>query len=282
MTRFNIQLFAGLFLTLLLTVAIIIYGLNEETRMANYAKAEKAQAIEVGAKLYADQCSRCHGPQGLGIQGLCPPLNDRYFFDQRLKDVGWVSTMEDYIVTTATSGRLVSTRPQLYPGNASPPSMPAFGDTAGGPLRQDQLRAIAQFIINWEPGAQEISALPTPAGPPVGTDITKQLPEGNVQSGEALAIQLACTACHELAPTGPAWSAVANQPGIGDRAALRIEQDDYTGNATTPEEYLFESVVDTNIYIVEGFAENVMPATYGSTLTDQNMADLIAYMLSIK
>jgi mono/diheme cytochrome c family protein len=267
---------------LLLTVAIIIYGLNEETRMANYAKAEKAQAIEVGAKLYADQCSRCHGPQGLGIQGLCPPLNDRYFFDQRLKDVGWVSTMEDYIVTTATSGRLVSTRPQLYPGNASPPSMPAFGDTAGGPLRQDQLRAIAQFIINWEPGAQEISALPTPAGPPVGTDITKQLPEGNVQSGEALAIQLACTACHELAPTGPAWSAVANQPGIGDRAALRIEQDDYTGNATTPEEYLFESVVDTNIYIVEGFAENVMPATYGSTLTDQNMADLIAYMLSIK
>lgn len=282
MSRFTIQLFTGLVLTVFLTAAIVIYGLNEETRMANYAKAEKAQAIEVGAKLFADQCSRCHGPQGLGIQGLCPPLNDRYFFDQRLKDVGWVSTMEDYIVTTATSGRLVSTRPQLYPGNASPPAMPAFGNTAGGPLRQDQLVAIARFIMNWEPAAQEIAALPTPSGPLAGTDITKQLPEGNAQSGEALATQLGCTACHVIGPTGPAWMPNPEQPGIGERAALRIEQDDYTGNATTPEEYLFESVVNTNLFIVEGFAENVMPATYGDTLTEQNMADLIAYMLTLK
>lgn len=282
MSRFNQQLILGLILTLLTTIVLVVYGLNEENRMDNYAKAERGQAIEVGAKLFHDQCSRCHGDQGLGIQGLCPPLNDRYFFDQRLKDVGWAGAMEDYIVATAGGGRLVSTRPQLYPGNPSPPAMPAFSEKYGGPLREDQLRSIAAYILNWEPAATLVTAPSAPTGPTVGTDITKELPEGDAKAGEALATSLACTACHVTAPTGPAWPPTADQPGIGDRAATRLEQDDYTGQATTPEQYLFESIAVTNAFVVSGFAENIMPAIYGTTLTDQNMADLIAYLLTVK
>jgi nitric oxide reductase subunit C len=123
---------------------------------------------------------------------------------------------------------------------------------------------------------------PTPAGPVVGTDITKTLPAGDPAAGEALANSLACTACHIAAPTGPAWLAVADQPGIGTRAASRITQADYTGKATSAEQYLFEAIVAPGAYLVSGFPDGVMPPTYASTLTDQNMADLIAYLLSFK
>jgi mono/diheme cytochrome c family protein len=45
---------------------------------------------------------------------------------------------------------------------------------------------------------------------------------------------------------------------------------------------LLESIVQTNVYIVEGYSENLMPGNYGSTLTAQDAADLIAYLLTIR
>ena len=74
----------------------------------------------------------------------------------------------------------------------------------------------------------------------------------------------------------------ADQPGIGERAGERITEVDYTGAATSAEQYLFESIVQPNAFVVEGFAENVMPSTYNTALTDQDMADLIAYLLTLK
>ena len=123
--------------------------------------------------------------------------------------------------------------------------MPAFADQFGGPLRQDQLRSIAAFILNWEPAAQEILTAAAPAGPPVGTDITKELPAGDTTRGEAIANKQGCVTCHVTTPTGPAWAASAEQPGIGERATSRFQQDDYQGKATSTEQYLFESVVNT-------------------------------------
>jgi len=123
--------------------------------------------------------------------------------------------------------------------------MPPFGDQSGGPLREDQIRTIAAFIENWEQTATLVAVPTPPTGPTVGTDITKELPEGDAASGEALAVSLGCTACHLAGASGagPDWLASPEQPGVGERAALRLEQSDYTGNATTAEEYLFESIV---------------------------------------
>jgi cytochrome c1 len=47
-------------------------------------------------------------------------------------------------------------------------------------------------------------------------------------------------------------------------------------------EYLREAVVEPNAFMVEGFAANVMPATYGTQLSEQEISDLVAYMLSLK
>jgi len=281
MNRVNIEIFLGTLLILASSILVVIYGLNEEKRMEETKMAVQARAIEQGAALFEQQCSRCHGTQGTGIPGLCPPLNDRYFFDQRLKDVGWSGGLEDYIVATASSGRLTSTRPETYPGQGTP-AMPSFASEFGGPLRDDQIRNIAAFIMNWESTAELVEAPSAPSGPTVGANITKELPEGDATNGEALATSLGCTACHVAAPTGPAWPPAADQPGIGERAAARIDQADYTGSATTAEQYLFESIALPNVYVVSGYAEGLMPANYADTLTDQDMADLIAYLLSVK
>jgi mono/diheme cytochrome c family protein len=280
MSRIQLEITLGIILILLTGGILVNYGLKENERMATFEMAQQAQAIEVGANLFDINCKGCHGPQGEGIAGLCPPLNDRNFFANRLSEVGWAGTQEDYIVATISSGRLVSTRPDQYPGQGTP-AMPAWSEHYGGPMRDDQIRDIAAFIMNWESTAPERAPLPTPSGPVVGTDITKQLPAGDAGSGEQVATAQGCVACHVTTTTGPAWMASAGQPGIGERAQTRFTQPDYSGKATTAEQYLFEAIVDPHVYLVEGYTA-LMPDTYDQSLTDQDLADLIAYLLSLK
>lgn len=277
-TRVQIEIALGILLITITATILIVVGLNEEARMEHFALAQNAQAIEVGAELYGINCSSCHGSSGEGVPGLCPPLNDLYFFEDRLVEIGWSGTQEDFIVSTVSSGRVASTRPDQYFG-AGIPAMPAWSEHYGGPLRDDQIRNIAAFIMNWEATAGQVPSQPALPEEPVGEDITIPLPEGNPGRGEALANTQGCVACHISTPTGPAWAATASEPAIGERAAARIQQTDYTGTAVSAEQYLFESVVLPNTHVVEGFAP-VMPVTYSQLLTEQDMADLIAYLLT--
>ncbi len=230
MSRVNIEITLGVLLVLVTGVFLIIYGIQEEQRMEEFAEHQQAQAIEVGAELFDINCSGCHGKQGEGVLGLCPPLNDRYFFDDRIKDVGWSGSLEDYVVATVSSGRLNSTRPELYAGQGVP-AMPAWSDEYGGPLRIDQIRDIAAFVANWEPTAPDRSQDFVIEGPPVGADITVELPEGDPVNGEVLATTKACAGCHVNTTTGPAWLADGSTPGIGARAETRYSEAGYNGNA---------------------------------------------------
>lgn len=281
MSRVNLEITLGVLLVVLAGVFVIVYGLQEEQRMEEFVNHQQAQAIEVGAELFDNNCSGCHGKQGEGVPGLCPPLNDRYFFDERVKEVGWSGSLEDYVVATVSSGRLNSTRPEQYAGQGKP-AMPAWSEDYAGPLREDQIRYIAAFVMNWESTAPDRGQAPVLAGPPVGTDITIELPEGDPVKGEALATAQACVGCHVNTATGPAWPPSAGVPGIGERAGTRFSQPDYTGTATSAEQYLFESIVQTNAFVVEGYPESLMPGNYSSALTAQDAADLIAYLLTIK
>ena len=124
MNRVNVQILLGTLMILTASAIVLWYGISEEKRMEEAKLAVRGRAIEEGAALFEQQCSRCHGTQGTGIPGLCPPLNDRYFFDERLSDVSWSGSLEDYIVSTVSSGRLTSTRMGTYPGQGTP-AMPA-------------------------------------------------------------------------------------------------------------------------------------------------------------
>jgi mono/diheme cytochrome c family protein len=278
MTRIQIEITLGIIMVTLTSAILIYVGLTEEARMARYDLGHRAQAIEVGAYLYELNCADCHGPRGEGFPNLCPPLNDEFFFNGRMAEVGWGGTLEDYVVATVSSGRARSTRPEYVGGGV--PAMPAWSEHFGGPLRNDQIQDIATFVMNWESTAGE-GLEPGPVSEPVGVDITIELPEGDPQVGEALAAARGCTACHIATPVGPGWTASATEPGIGERAELRIAQPDYTGTAEDGFQYLFESIVLPNIFVVEGF-EPIMPEEYSETLTAKEVADLIAYMLTLR
>jgi hypothetical protein len=144
--------------------------------------------------------------------------------------------------------------------------------------------------------ATRIAALWTPTPPPGPTptpgpgpdELFAQLPPGDVASGEALAVSQGCTACHIAAQPGatligPAWLAAQSTDGkgIADHAAERITLATYTGRATNPQAYLYESIVNPNIYVVPPYAPNIMPGTY-SALEPQQLADLVAYLAQLR
>lgn len=156
--------------------------------------------------------------------------------------------------------------------------MPAWSEEFGGPLRQDQVRDLAAYIMNWEQTAGGGTETQAPTVEGAGTDITVALPPADAAHGEALATEKGCVACHVTAPVGPAWMA---EPGIGSHAATRLTDPGYTGTATTPEQYIFESIVLPDVYVVPDF-QPTMPKDFGTQLSLQDVADLIAYLMTLK
>jgi mono/diheme cytochrome c family protein len=243
-------------------------GLNEEKRMTEFEDFQKAQQIEVGAGLFEINCRGCHGTRGEGIAGLAPALSDEYFFNQRLQEVGWQGTKEDYIISTIASGRQISTRPELYPG-AGNPAMPTWSEQFGGPLRVDQIEDIASFIMNWEPtalGLVEITELHTP------TPRLEEL-DDPVARGQVVFEQNGCGGCHTIESLS-AGAVGPNLTQIGEVAATRIE-------GVSAEDYILKSITDPSAYIVEGY-EDLMLKTYADTLNQQAVDDLTAFLLTQK
>ena len=267
MNRFNLEIILGTILIALTSIVLIIYGLNEEDRMAEAGLQHQAQAIEVGAGLYENNCTGCHGIKGEGIPGLCPPLNDKNFFEGRMKEVGWAGSLEDYIVATISSGRAVSTRPDQYAGQGRP-AMPAWSDEFGGPLRPDQIRDLAQYILNWEStatGEVVIEALPTPT-------LSPEDQNDPAARGQQVFLNRGCTGCHAMeglstAAIGPSLTQ------IGTIAATRNPEQ-------SAEEYIRESILKPSTFLVEGFQDNLMPKNFGELIPAAELDDLVAYLLA--
>lgn len=279
--------------TLSLVITMIVVGyvaVTEQDRMANFAIAYDAREVEVGAALFESNCATCHGLRGQGVPAKGPALDTPELFNgTRLQESNFAGTVDNFVRATIAGGRPRMSDWARAQNFIDP--MPTWSQTYGGPLRPDQVESLVAFVMNWGLAYTDGSGgAPTPAVEGVGTDITVALPAGVVDSGRALAEAQACTACHVTAPTGPAWQAAGdpNGQGIGTRAELRIEQSDYAGAATTGDQYLFESIVAPDAYIVPGnpayapAGTSIMPHDYGAKLDAQMMADLIAYLQTIE
>jgi mono/diheme cytochrome c family protein len=269
MTRVQIEIALGVFLVLLTSTLLVIYGFNEERRMQEFILSQEAQAIEVGAGLFDNNCKECHGIQGQGVPGLAPALNDRHFFTNRLAEVGWSGTLEDYVVATVSSGRLTSTRPDQYVGSGRP-AMPAWAEAYGGPLRDDQIRLIARFVLNWEATALGQVELVEIIQPGVES-------ADPVVRGQIIYTQMGCGGCHQLGSisagvVGPTLNS------IGTLAETRVA-------GQSAEEYLLESILDPNAYIVPDCpsgpcVEGVMPQDWDTKLSEEQLNDLVAFLLA--
>ena len=46
--------------------------------------------------------------------------------------------------------------------------------------------------------------------------------------------------------------------------------------------YLYESIVAPDRYLVEGFSDSIMPPRYDKGFTEEQIGDLVAYLLSLE
>ncbi len=113
-------------------------------------------------------------------------------------------------------------------------------------------------------------------------DITIVLPEGDAERGKKLALKWRCITCHVTNETGPRLGAEQGLPAVQARADMRIADAAYTGFATTSEEYLIEAVIDPSVYIVEGEWENKMDDIYNEELSEKDLADIIAWLMTVE
>jgi mono/diheme cytochrome c family protein len=264
MSRLQVEITIGLLLVLISSFVMVVYGVMETDRMGSRDGEILGESVEKGAELFETNCAPCHGDRGKGIPGIAPPLTEADFFTERLTAVGWNGTLQDYIIATVSTGRPVSTRPQLYVG-AGVPAMPAWSQDYGGPLRPDQIRNIANYILSWEEAAlsgEVIEVLATPTAVAV-------TPESR---GQAVYAQMGCGACHTISGIS-AGTLAPNLTQIGTVAETRVE-------GMTAEEYITQSIIDPNAFVVEGFQPDLMPKTFGEQLTDEQLSDLVAFLLA--
>jgi cytochrome c553 len=113
-------------------------------------------------------------------------------------------------------------------------------------------------------------------------DITIKLPEGDAERGKKLALKWRCITCHVNNGNGPAYGAEAGLPALLERAEMRISDAAYTGFATTPEEYIIEAIIDPSVYIAEGEWEYEMDDIYNVELSEKDLADIIAWLLTVE
>lgn len=84
-----------------------------------------------------------------------------------------------------------------------------------------------------------------------------------VAAGEAAASANGCIACHTtngVDSTGPSWKGLSER---GDAA------------------YVQESIINPNAVIAPGFTADVMPQDYGTSISQEDIDSLVAYLLSL-
>lgn len=259
----------------MMIVAFVV--LNEPSRMADFEAGFKGRSIEAGAALFSTNCVGCHGVQGQGIEGVAPALNSADLFDgTRLKEFGWSGTVKDYI-----RGAIASGRPRASAAFANYPNrMPTWSQQYGGPLRQDQIENLVDFVMNWEsPALAANNTPPAAVVDAVGTDVTTALPVGDATRGDTLfhgkgdGGKFPCSACHSL---------TAGQTLVGPSLAGIAARGATTLAGYSAEQYVHESVVQPNAHVVEGFSSGIMPQTFGAQMTKQELADIIAFLMTQK
>jgi mono/diheme cytochrome c family protein len=109
-----------------------------------------------------------------------------------------------------------------------------------------------------------------------GAEPTAGASRGDPTNGEKLFREgavPACSTCHSLAPgVGLPGPSLAR---IGRTAGSRVP-------GQSAADYLRESILEPNAHIAFGFSANVMAAAYEAQLSEQEVDDLTAYLMTLK
>jgi cytochrome c oxidase cbb3-type subunit 3 len=205
----------SLFLTISVLVLFQIYVLREPSRIAADEAAQKKTDLFEGHLNFLTYCALCHGKEGEGIDA--PPLNDKTFLN---------NTAGSTIFSVASSG---------VPGT----EMPAWNQSYGGPLTDQQIQQVVTYIQDWEANAPDRQAMAMAGDPAQGLAIFNST----------------CIVCH-----GEDGLGTDRAPALNDPAKLSQFDDEW--------------YVDT---IADGRPAQGMP-TWGTVLSPKQVHDLVALL----
>ncbi len=157
---------------------------------------DQLKQIELGARLYAENCAVCHGPRGEGRFGATLAKN-------------WPSIRPEL--------RIKETIEKGVPGSP----MPAWSQKHGGPLTDEEIEALVLYILSWETGGlPPLSPTPTFTPRPPITPVPNV--EGDPNRGAILYAQN-CAVCHGPNGEGRIGATLARAwPSI--RPDLRVKE----------------------------------------------------------
>jgi mono/diheme cytochrome c family protein len=216
-----------------------------------------------GAQIFQQNCSACHGAQGEG--GIGPALRNSQY----------IQTAGDQAITeTIANGRTGTV-------------MPAWSQAKGGSLSDAQIANVVAFLHTLQPGAAApteapsagATATPEPARPsnPGGPGEAATM-TGDVSRGETLFGQT-CAGCH-----GPQGTQGIPNAGSDDGSVPTLNPIDPTLVNADPK--VFATNVD--LFVQNGSkpagpGPQISMPSFGAsgTLTQQQIADLIAYIMHL-
>jgi mono/diheme cytochrome c family protein len=254
-----VRLALGVAAAVLLGGLIAYLAAREPARMSGAARDFEGRAVAHGAAVYVDACAGCHGVWGQGVPDVAPALNSPAFFADRLVKLNYQGDLRSYIESAMAAGR-----PVKNPDYTS--IMPAWSQKYGGALREDEIRDVAGFILNWQPRA----AAETPALNSAADD------GGAAAAGKAYFGSRDCLGCH-------GW------PGRGgitgpDLAGLALRGGEQTPGIDA-EGYIRISILAPSAYIAKdcppGPCPDMMPRDYGEQLSPRELEILVRYLLTL-
>lgn len=275
-----IKILLGIVAVGIAVVLLLFIGVFEENRMAAQSENWNGRSIEKGAEIFANNCSTCHGIDGRG--GAGPALHSKYFFTQRLEDVGFTGTLEDYVKLTVAAGR-----PSKSASSQWSVVMATWGSEYGGPLRADQVQQVTNYVLNWEEDAlaqtdEEDPWIPfqdTPSKAGDGSsDQAAASTEGEpaaAREPSAIFVELGCAGCHVLDQPQTDTNRGLIGPNMGnlaDHAGTRVE-------GLNASDYVHQSIMDPNAYVVDGYQANIMPQGLADRMTQEELDNLVAWLL---
>jgi mono/diheme cytochrome c family protein len=129
-----------------------------------------------------------------------------------------------------------------------------------------------------EPTMTPVPPTPTDEPTAVPTEVP-QVPAGDADNGKVLFNEISsvtgfsCAICHNVDIDAPIIG--PTMLNIKDVAGSRVEGE-------TAEEYLYNSILNPNDYIVDGFGPSIMPLTWGDVYSEDEINDIVAYLMTLE